>query len=112
VAYQGHGDGLNPEQLWQVEHFTTGGLEPNLTLVLDLPVAAARARRERPADAIESRDPPYHERVRQGFLSEAQRWPDRIRVIDAAGSVVEVQERIRQAVRDYPLFPKMGQKGE
>jgi dTMP kinase len=96
VVYQGHAGGLDPEMLWQVGRFATGGLETDLTLVLDLSVAEAQARRKRPADGIESRDQAYHERVRQGFLTEAQRRPDRIHVIDAAGTVAEVQQRIQR----------------
>ncbi len=98
VAYQGHAGGLDPEQLWQVGRFATGGLEPDLTLVLDLPVEQAQVRRGRPADRIESRGQAYHERVRQGFLTEAQRRPDRIRVVDSTGSIAEVQGRIQQVV--------------
>ncbi len=100
VVYQGHAGGLDPERLWQVGHFATGGLEPDLTLVLDLPVETAQARRQQPADRVESRDRHYHERVRQGFLVEARRRPDRIRVIDANGSVAEVQERIQREVEE------------
>jgi dTMP kinase len=98
VAYQGHGGGLDPEELWQVGRFSTGGLEPDLTLVLDLPPAAARVRRGRPADRIESRDAAYHARVRAGFLAEARKRPDRIRVIDAAGTAEAVQQAVRAEV--------------
>jgi len=98
VAYQGHGRGLNPEQLWQVGHFATGGLEPDLTLVLDLPVEAAILRRERPADRIESREKAEQERIRAGFLTEARRRPERICLIDAAGSVAVVQALIQKEV--------------
>jgi dTMP kinase len=94
VVYQGYGDGLDPEQLWQVGHFATAGLEPDLTLLLDLPLELAQARRDRPADQIESRGPAYHERVRQGFLTEARRWPDRIRVIDAGPAADAVHQAI------------------
>jgi dTMP kinase len=99
VVYQGHAGGLEPEQLWQVGRFATGGLEPDLTLVLDLPLEEALARRKASADRLESRSLDYHARVRQGFLLEAQRRPDRIVVIDARGSVDEVQEQLRREVR-------------
>jgi dTMP kinase len=98
VVYQGHAGGLDPEQLWQMGGIATGGLEPDLTLVLDLPVDLAVARRSRTADRLESRDGLYHERVRQGFLTEAQRRPDCIRVIDACPPLEVVQENIRQEV--------------
>jgi dTMP kinase len=98
VVYQGHGGGLDPAELWQVGRFSTGGLEPDLTVVLDLQPAAAEARRARPADRIELRDAAYHARVRAGFLAEAHRRPDRIRVVDAGGSVEAVHRAVRAEV--------------
>jgi dTMP kinase len=98
VVYQGHAGGLEVERLWDLGRFATGGLEPDLTLVLDLPVEAALARRGRPPDRLESRDVAFHERVRAGFLAEARRRPERIRVVEASGSVAEIHERIVQEV--------------
>jgi dTMP kinase len=98
VVYQGHAGGLDPEQLWNMGRLSTGGLEPNLTIVLDLPTDAAAARRGRPADRMERRGSAFHERVRAGFLAEAARRPDRIRVVDTAADVDEVQRRIREEV--------------
>jgi dTMP kinase len=98
VVYQGHAGGLDPELLWAVGRLATGGLEPDLTLVLDLPVEQAVARRAGPADRVEGRDLAYHARVREGFLAEARRRPDRVRVIDAGPPVEVVQEAIRREV--------------
>ena len=98
VVYQGHAGGIDPQALWDMGRVATGGVEPDLTLVLDLPPEAAGARRDRPADRLESRDRGYHERVRAGFLAEARRRPDRVRVIDASPATEVVQEAIRQEV--------------
>jgi dTMP kinase len=98
VVYQGHAGGLDPELLWLAGRLSTGGLEPDVTIVLDLDLHEAQRRRGRPADRIESRPQEYHARVRAGFLHEAQRQPERIRVLDASGPVAVVQERIRQEV--------------
>jgi dTMP kinase len=98
VVYQGHAGGLDPATLWTMSQLATGGLEPDLTIVLDLPVEKARERRGRPADRMESRAESFHERVRAGFLAEAARQPDRIRVVDASPAVEVVQESIRQEV--------------
>src|SRR5262245_55515053 len=98
VVYQGYGGDLDVEELWQVGRVATGGLEPDLTLVLDLPLETALARRNRPADRMESRDLAYHQRVREGFQSEARRRPERIRVIDAARPVERIHEDICQEV--------------
>jgi dTMP kinase len=98
VVYQGHAGGIDPELLWSMGRLATGGLEPDLTVILDLPVEAARQRRQRPADRMEQRDPAFHERVRAGFLTEAQRRPERFRVVDADASLDVVQDKIRQEV--------------
>ncbi|HEY8505580.1 MAG TPA: dTMP kinase, partial [Gemmataceae bacterium] len=98
VVYQGHAGGLDPEELWRVGRLVTGGLEPDLTVVLDLPVGAALRRRGRPADRMEARDLAYSERVRQGFLAEAARGGERFEVIDASPPVDEVQRRLREVV--------------
>ncbi|HEX5272866.1 MAG TPA: dTMP kinase [Gemmataceae bacterium] len=99
LVYQGYGGGLDVDQLWDVGRLSTGGVEPDLTLVLDLPLDAALARRGRAPDRMESRARDYQQRVRDGFLSEARRRPDRVRVIDAGAPVEVVHERIYKEVR-------------
>jgi dTMP kinase len=98
VVYQGHAGGLNVNQLWEIGRLATGGLVPDLTLVLDLPVEVAAARRRGPADRVESRDADYHARVRQGYLAEAERDPSQIQVIDGNRPVQAVHEDIVAAV--------------
>lgn len=83
VVYQGHAGGLDPAAVWHVGGFGTGELEPDLTLLFDLPVELARQRGKRDADRLESRGPAYMQKVRAGFLAEASRRPDRITVINA-----------------------------
>jgi dTMP kinase len=100
VVYQGHAGGLPPERLWEVGRLATGNLEPDLTLVLDLPVTAALDRRARPADRMESRDLDYQERVRRGFLAEARRRPEIIKIVDARQSVADIQQRVRDHVAE------------
>jgi dTMP kinase len=100
VVYQGHAGGLDPDQLWELGKLAIGGLEPNLTIVLDMPVQKALRRRTRPTDRVESRDIAYHERVRQGFLLEAKRRPDRVRVVDAERPVEVVQAEIARLVAE------------
>ena len=71
VVYQGHAGGLDPDQLWTIGQTATGGLSPDLTLVLDLPVevglkrAAARAGAE---TRFERFGIDFHQRVRDGFV--------------------------------------------
>jgi dTMP kinase len=99
VVYQGHAGGLDPATLWEIGQLATGGLEPDLTLILDLPVEAALARRQGTGDRFESRDFAYHARVRAGFLSEASRRPECLLLIDATGSIEQVHERIVTEVK-------------
>lgn len=106
VVYQGHAGGLDPAELWAAGRLSTGGLTPDLTLVFDLPAEAARARRGRAADRMESRGPEYDRRVRDGFLAEAAAAPDRVAVIDAAPPAEVVQRAVWARVR-----PALAAKG-
>jgi dTMP kinase len=96
VVYQGHAGGLDPGQLWNLGLFCTGGLEPDLTVVLDLPPEVAFERRTASTDRMEARGAEYFAKVRAGYLAEAQRRPDRVRVINAALSPEQVQKMLRE----------------
>jgi dTMP kinase len=109
VVYQGHAGGLDPQQLWDVGRLAAGGLEPDLTIILDLPLSIARGRRKGKPDRMESRADEFHERVRAGFLAEAQRRPDRIVVVNADQSPEQVHADVCRAVR--PLLPSAGPGG-
>lgn len=98
VVYQAHAGGLNADDLWRIGSFATGGLDPDLTLVLDLPLDEAMARRQRDADRMESRDREFHEAVKRGFLFEAGRRPEKFRIIDATPDIETVQKAIRREV--------------
>ena len=98
VVYQGHAGGLRPEDVWTLGQFATAGVLPELTVVLDLPVDTARARRIGLADRVESRGVDYFERVRSGFLVEAAVDPDRYRVLDASPGIGAVQTAIATTV--------------
>jgi dTMP kinase len=99
VVYQGHGGGLDVESLWEVGRVATGGLMPELTIVLDVPGEVAAARMARPLDRMEQQGAAFHDRVRRGFLAEAARAPGKIIVVDATGPIDEVQKEIRKIVK-------------
>lgn len=99
VAYQGYGGGLDVAALWQVGAVATGGLMPELTIVLDVPPEVAASRLQRDLDRMELQGDAFHARVREGFLQEAAKQPGRIVVVDASGGVDEVNEAIRAALR-------------
>ena len=94
VVYQGHGCGLDVGRLWEIGRFITGGLLPNLTIVLDLPEEVAALRRKTRTDRIESRDEEFHRRIRYGFLAEASKNSEKIVVVDARPSIQEVHRQI------------------
>jgi dTMP kinase len=98
VVYQGHAGGMRPEDLWQVGAIVTGGLEPDLTFVFDAPLEVTQARRNREADRLEERDREFHQAVRRGFLYEAGRRPEKLRIIDAALDLEAIQRHIRREV--------------
>ena len=98
VVYQGYGLELGADELWSVGDFATGKLLPDLTLVLDLDVDTAAARRTGNGDRIEQRDQTYFQKLRDGFLAEAKEKPDQIFVIDASQTIDDVQSSIQDAV--------------
>ena len=83
VAYQGYGSGLDLELIHRMNAFATGGLVPDLTLLLDIDVETG-LRRQQQWNRMERKAVDYHIRVRQGFLEEARLNPGRIVVIDAS----------------------------
>jgi dTMP kinase len=99
VVYQGYGGGLDAQTLWEVGRVATGGLLPNLTIVLDMPAESAARRINRDPDRMEMQGLEFHARVREGFLAEARRQPGRIVVIDAMRPIDVVQEDVRVAAQ-------------
>jgi dTMP kinase len=95
VVYQAHAGGLDVDTTWRVGQVATAGLMPDLTLVLDLSVEAAARRRTGEPDRLESRGNEYLQRVRDGFLREAER-NDAVAVIDADREIDEIQAEIRR----------------
>ncbi len=98
VVYQGHAGGLDPEVIRGVGAVATGGLMPDVVIVLDVDLETAAARLARPLDKLENRGDEYRRRLREGFLAEAARADGAIAVIDARGDIATVAGRIRAAV--------------
>ena len=102
LAYQGYGRGLPLADLRALHTLALGDFAPDLTLILDLPVAeglARAARRCGDADRFERLDAAFHERLRQGFRAIAADNPARCVIIDAAGGVETVHRAIVAAAR-------------
>lgn len=90
LIYQGYGRGLDIEWVRQLNRFATGGLQPVRTYLLDLP-AELGVRRQRERNRIGAEEIAFHERVREGFLTEARREPQRYCVLDATQPLERVQ---------------------
>lgn len=101
VAYQGAGRVLDADDVRALSLWATGGLLPDLTVLLDLDPAAARARLDaddKPFDRLEAEKSDFHARVRAGFLDLARAEPERFLVLDANQPPAALAERVRQAV--------------
>ena len=99
-AYQGYGGGLPLAELSRLEAVATGGLKPDRTILLDLPVEIGLARKA-PDDRTRfetAYDLAFHQRVRSGFMAMAAAEPARFVVIDAGGHPDDVARRILRAV--------------
>jgi dTMP kinase len=114
LAYQGYGLGLPKPTIATLNKLATGGLKPDLTIILDLPVIAGLARAGRRIaettgpveDRYERMAREFHERLRRGFRAIAKAEPRRCRVIDASGSIDEVAARVWAVVaKRFKLAP-------
>jgi dTMP kinase len=105
IVYQGHAGGLDPEDIRTVGDVATGGLMPDLVLLLDVDLETSSRRLDRPLDKLENRGNEFRTRLRAGYLDEAARHGDRIVVIDATAGIDDVAARIRTAVA--ARFPEL-----
>lgn len=100
-AYQGGGRGLDRAKLLALEHWVHEHVQPNLTLLFDLPLEIARERialASRVLDRFEQERADFHERVRHAYLERAHANPHRIQVIDANNSLDDIRKRLEVIV--------------
>ncbi len=102
-AYQGGGRGLPMAQIAVLEEWVQGDLRPDLTLLLDLPVAVGRARagKRSPADRFERETVEFFERVRVAYRDRAQQHPDRYRIVDAAPPIAIVRAQVEKLLAQW-----------
>ena len=102
-AYQGAAGGVEPALISALEAHVVGATRPDLTLIFDMPVSEGLKRAHVRAGAemrFESKGHAFHERLREAFLTIARAEPQRCAVIDAAGSLDEVEARVWAAVQE------------
>lgn len=107
LAYQGYGRGLRQDLILAVAELATGGLQPELTLLFDLPVEVGlrRVGRRGGHDRLEAEELAFHQRVRAGYLELAAAQPRRFVRLDATQHVDDLAAGVRQALRTRGLWP-------
>jgi dTMP kinase len=110
VAYQGHGRGLDLDQVRAIIDFAVGTTRPHLTLLLAVPVEVSERRRAARSgnepvmrDRFEEENREFFSKVEAGFRFQAEREPSRIRIIDASAAIEVVEAQIWSSVA--PFFP-------
>jgi dTMP kinase len=99
IAYQGAGRTLEPAEIEQLSQWASGGLWPDLTVVLDIDPAIGLTRFDTPADRLEAEPLAFHQRVRDHFLALSERTPERYLVLDATASVDATSTAVRDVVQ-------------
>jgi dTMP kinase len=101
MAYQGAGYGNDLDEMRRLQSFATGGLRPDLTILLDVPVEVGleRTRRRKEWNRFEdTEEVDFFERVRAAYMALADDEPERFRIVDGAGTVADSDEAIRTVV--------------
>ena len=100
IAYQGAGLGFDIAWIRALNAFATNDVQPNLTLVFDVPLAIAQQRRAtQKNDRIEDRGEEFQGRVRQAFLDLARLEPERVEVLSAQAAASEVHRDVLEVLR-------------
>ena len=98
-SYQGYGGKVPVEIIRALDHVATGGLKPDITILLDIDTLTGLKRAQhKGSDRMEKKDLGYHKRVRSGYLDLAKRHHKRIRVIRVTGSIEKTKGRIWREV--------------
>ena len=98
LAYQGYARGLPVSELAGLSSWATGGLEPDVVILLDVPASVAATRMKPEADRMEAAGDEFHRRVVEGYLALAAGDPERWRVVDGSGGVAEVEALVAKAL--------------
>ena len=102
LAYQGYGHGVDIPTLKKLLDFSTGGLYPDLTILLDLNVEIGLERRKQSGgewNRLDAYALAFHKRVREGYLTLVADQPQRWRIVDAAQPFDDVQTALREVIR-------------
>tara|TARA_B110000263_G_C15085285_1_gene408246 strand:- start:68 stop:688 length:621 start_codon:yes stop_codon:yes gene_type:complete len=98
LVYQGYASGLPVDDVRDLSIFATGGLVPDLTILIDVPVKLSMSRRTTEPDRFESETIEFHERVRNGYLTLAKHALEPWEVVDGSGSPEQVSQLVDNAI--------------
>ncbi|MDR1168869.1 MAG: dTMP kinase [Heliobacteriaceae bacterium] len=101
TAYQGYGRGIDIDRINKLNMAATNNKKPDLTFVFDVDAKTAAKRVGKSKDRMESAGSAFFNRVRQGYLELAKQEPERIKVINAARSIEEVQEEVKKILLNF-----------
>lgn len=109
LAYQGFARGLDLQWLREANNVATGGLAPDLTLVLDLPISVGLARRKADRgqqNRLDQEAERFHRKVRRGFLTLAAEEPGRMKIVNANRPAQEVRDELTEIVIGWLKKPR------
>ena len=99
VCYQGYAGGIDLKSIETLNMIATGGLKPDLTILLDVDTVTGLERaKAKGVDRMEKKELAYHKRVRAGYLKLAKRFPERIRIVKVTGDIDRTQALVRREV--------------
>jgi dTMP kinase len=107
IAYQGAGRGFPEKTVSRIVELATGGLQPDLTLFFDLPIekavlrAKSRTNDEAVRNRMDSETTDFYRRVREAYLTIAEKEPKRFRIVEASRSVEEIRKSVMEIVRNF-----------
>lgn len=101
MAYQGYGRRLGPRTIAHLNRFATAGLQPDLSIILDVPVSVGLARKRRLGnlDRLDRESESFHQTVRSGYLRIAKAAPRRVKVVDGTVPTDQVAGKIERIVQ-------------
>jgi dTMP kinase len=103
IAYQGFGRGIDPGLIDSIDLIATERLRPDITILLDLDAEVGLKRNKgiNKIDRLELEDLEFHQRVRNGYYSLAEKEPERIKLIDASAGIQEIHNRISSIITNF-----------
>lgn len=107
LAYQGYGGGLPVEEVKRFNEFITGGLKPDLTILIDIDIGESRKRlggKGTPLTVFDARELEFHRKVREGYLELAQAEDNWV-VIDGSGSIEEIHQKVLEVLAQRKILP-------